>query len=292
MPPVRRERRHTRGRPDRGGRAHPRAGRRSRRRCPRAAAPTAASRPPAVCAAARSTRSSGAGCTRRSAGRSPRPRCTTACGCPQDDPRRRAPVARKPAVRGSVAVAHHAAWLAARRGRPQLRARDGRLALFEMGTLFVLDGDERAGEAPPRRCASSARLWPCCSAARISAATWGAPDPPRADLFAVKGVLEALGAALRVASSSAVRARSRSCTRAAPPRCCATVQELGWLGELHPLVAREWDIDGAAVMELRARPAARDRRGAERLSRRDLLSGAAPGPGGGARRGGRGRAGA
>ncbi len=27
-------------------------------------------------------------------------------------------------------------------------------------------------------------------------------------------------------------------------------QELGWLGELHPLVAREWGIDGAAAMEL------------------------------------------
>jgi len=27
-------------------------------------------------------------------------------------------------------------------------------------------------------------------------------------------------------------------------------QEIGWFGELHPLVAREWDLGGAAVMEL------------------------------------------
>ncbi|MGA9875954.1 MAG: hypothetical protein WBQ21_09100, partial [Solirubrobacteraceae bacterium] len=27
-------------------------------------------------------------------------------------------------------------------------------------------------------------------------------------------------------------------------------EPIGWLGELHPLVAREWDIDGAAAMEL------------------------------------------
>jgi phenylalanyl-tRNA synthetase beta chain len=27
-------------------------------------------------------------------------------------------------------------------------------------------------------------------------------------------------------------------------------EQIGWLGELHPLVAREWDLDGAAVMEL------------------------------------------
>jgi phenylalanyl-tRNA synthetase beta chain len=26
--------------------------------------------------------------------------------------------------------------------------------------------------------------------------------------------------------------------------------EIGWLGELHPLVAREWDLDGAAAIEL------------------------------------------
>jgi len=31
-------------------------------------------------------------------------------------------------------------------------------------------------------------------------------------------------------------------------------RQLGWLGELHPLVAREWGIEGAAVMELELDP--------------------------------------
>jgi phenylalanyl-tRNA synthetase beta chain len=86
-------------------------------------------------------------------------------------------------------------------------------------------------------------------AGKVLPATWGAPDPPRADVFAVKGVLEALGAALRV---------ELECLPGAQPFLhpgrSATVlcdgQELGWLGELHPLVAREWGIEGAAAMEL------------------------------------------
>src|SRR6202035_712144 len=69
------------------------------------------------------------------------------------------------------------------------------------------------------------------------------------DLFAVKGVLEALGAALRV---------EFECQPAAQPflhpgRSAAVLcdgERLGWLGELHPLVARDGDIDCAAVMEL------------------------------------------
>jgi phenylalanyl-tRNA synthetase beta chain len=84
---------------------------------------------------------------------------------------------------------------------------------------------------------------------RVAPATWGAPDPPKADLFAVKGILEALGDALRV---------KLECRPAAQPflhpgRSASVVcegEELGWLGELHPLVARRWDIEGAAVMEL------------------------------------------
>jgi phenylalanyl-tRNA synthetase beta chain len=71
----------------------------------------------------------------------------------------------------------------------------------------------------------------------------------RADLFAVKGILEALGAALRVE----LECRPDTQPFLHPGRSAAVVcegEELGWLGELHPLVAREWDLDGAAVMEL------------------------------------------
>ena len=74
---------------------------------------------------------------------------------------------------------------------------------------------------------------------KTAPATWGAPDPPRADVFAVKGVLEALGAALRLQ----LECRPGAQPFLHPGRSATVLcdgQELGWLGELHPLVAREW----------------------------------------------------
>ena len=212
---------------------------------------------------------------------------------PEDDPRRRAPVVENPlsddqsllrtTLLGSLldVAAHNYA-----RGMVDF-------GLFEIGTLFALDGDTLAvhtsvgateedgptedggtegggtegggtwaqttpavaergtgspgvgGKAGVREHQSLAVLL----TGRVSPATWGAPDPPRADVFAVKGILEALGAALRV---------KLECLPGAQPFLhpgrSATVlcegQELGWLGEIHPLIAREWDIDGAAAMEL------------------------------------------
>ncbi len=180
-------------------------------------------------------------------------------GLPDDDPRRRAPVLENPlsedqsllrtTLLGSLldVVAHNSA-----RGMVDLR-------LFEMGTLFVLDGEAvspdggvgaaEQSKAPEETGVREQRALGVLLSGRVAPATWGAPDPPRADLFAVKGILEALGAALRV---------ELECRPAAQPflhpgRSAAVVcagEELGWLGELHPLVAREWDIDGAAAMEL------------------------------------------
>ena len=47
---------------------------------------------------------------------------------------------------------------------------------------------------------------------------------------------------------------ARSCTRAGRRRSWPRDgSELGWLGELHPLVLREWELDGpAAAFELDA----------------------------------------
>jgi phenylalanyl-tRNA synthetase beta chain len=195
---------------------------------------------------------------------------------PQDDPRRRAAVLENPlsedqsllrtTLLGSLldVAAHNSA-----RGMVDLR-------LFEVGMLFALDGDsdapddgasavEHAGgreQTGERELTSNEqtgglgqtgvreqRALAVLLSGRVAPATWGAPDPPKADLFAVKGVLEALGAALRVRVECRVGAQpflhpGRSATVACEG------EEIGWLGELHPLVAREWDLDGAAAMEL------------------------------------------
>ncbi len=116
-----------------------------------------------------------------------------------------------------------------------------------MGSLFVLAGEPDAdgtGTGVREHGALGVLL-----SGRTAPVTWGAPDPPKADVFAVKGVLEALGAALAVD----LECRAEPQPFLHPGRAAAVLcegEELGWLGELHPLVAREWGIDGAAAMEL------------------------------------------
>jgi phenylalanyl-tRNA synthetase beta chain len=163
----------------------------------------------------------------------------------EDDPRRRAPVVENPlsddqsllrtTLLGSLldVAAHNSA-----RGMVDF-------GLFEIGTLFVLDGDSSPGSTNVREHSSLAVLL----SGKTAPATWGTPDPPRADVFAAKGVLEALGTALRLQ----LECRPGAQPFLHPGRSATVLcdgQELGWLGELHPLVAREWGIEGAAAMEL------------------------------------------
>ena len=79
-------------------------------------------------------------------------------------------------------------------------------------------------------------------------ATWRAPERP-ADFFAAKGVLEGVLAAAGVPWR--VEAGERPFLH---PGRSATVRagqdELGWIGELHPLVARAWDLPGTAAFEV------------------------------------------
>jgi phenylalanyl-tRNA synthetase beta chain len=80
-------------------------------------------------------------------------------------------------------------------------------------------------------------------------AGWDQPRPPKVDVFAAKGVLEAVLGALRVDWS--VQPASRPFLH--PGRgadILVSGQVAGWLGELHPTVAAHWDLDGAAGFEL------------------------------------------
>jgi phenylalanyl-tRNA synthetase beta chain len=198
---------------------------------------------------------------------------------PTGDVRRRAPALENPlsedqsllrtTLLGSLldVAAHNSA-----RGMADLR-------FFEVGTLFVLDGNTDAadggagaaddGGAPGHTVQRSRpeggaphsngaigetgvreqRALAVLLSGRVTPPTWGAPDPPKADLFAVKGILEALGSALRVELECRVGAQPFL----HPGRSATVVcggEELGWIGELHPLVARAWDLDGVAAMEL------------------------------------------
>jgi phenylalanyl-tRNA synthetase beta chain len=111
------------------------------------------------------------------------------------------------------------------------------LGIFEVGTVFVADPDPDAGGTGV---AEHTALGVLMTGPAV-APTWRAPDPPAADLFAVKGVLEALGGALRV-ELSCEPADPDSHPFLHPARAAVVVcagTPVGWLGELHPL------LDGA-----------------------------------------------
>ncbi|HSZ70616.1 MAG TPA: phenylalanine--tRNA ligase subunit beta [Solirubrobacteraceae bacterium] len=178
------------------------------------------------------------------------------------------------------------------------------LGLFEVGTVFA----SRPQPRPPDPTSSEPftrvfgpdrgplgvagvhehRALGVLLSGRVTPATWQAPDPPRADLYAVKGILEALGDALRVpldyrpaAGSADGDATDRAHEEEHlhpflhPGRAAAVFageQPIGWLGELHPFVAG-WELDGAAVAEIDLdRLIAAAEEGVQARRYRDLIS--------------------
>jgi phenylalanyl-tRNA synthetase beta chain len=133
------------------------------------------------------------------------------------------------------------------RGMPGVR-------LFERGAIYL--AQERSGEktAVERRSEplpEERRHVAALLTGALRAATWREAEPPRADFFAVKGVLGAV--------MDAIRAPWRVERSAEPflhPGRSARVlvgeegEDAGWIGELHPAVARAWDLERGAGFEL------------------------------------------
>ncbi len=128
----------------------------------------------------------------------------------------------------------------------------GDLSLFESARVY-LDGEgEFAGDRPspvaePHRLAA-------IGVGSLSQRSWRGGGEA-ADFFALKGIVEALarGLGAEVAFSPAEEpflhpGRSAAVAVAGAP--------IGWLGEVHPLVCRAWDLDAAAAFELDLAPLA------------------------------------
>jgi phenylalanyl-tRNA synthetase beta chain len=78
--------------------------------------------------------------------------------------------------------------------------------------------------------------------------SWREPAPGGADFFAVKGVLEALGRALRVVLRFEAAAEPwLHPGRAARVLAGAGGAVAGWVGEVHPSVAAAWEIEAVAA---------------------------------------------
>jgi phenylalanyl-tRNA synthetase beta chain len=134
-----------------------------------------------------------------------------------------------------------------------------RLALFELGSVYLDEpppgeGGPLAGDFPGERPA------PVHEPLRVGAVALGSLEPGSwrtaaqpADFFALKGVAEALAGQLRVELSFAPDEQPFL----HPVRAAAVSvggEPAGWIGEVHPLVCRAWDVPAAVAFELDAAP--------------------------------------
>jgi phenylalanyl-tRNA synthetase beta chain len=121
-----------------------------------------------------------------------------------------------------------------------------RVALFDSGTVYRWDpAHRRDGGLADEHHGLGALL-----AGSLQPPTWRTPKPPESDVFAVKALAGAVLDTLRVDWTA------RACADwpfLHPGRSAEIVSgdtRLGFVGELHPLVAREWDLDGGAAFAL------------------------------------------
>jgi phenylalanyl-tRNA synthetase beta chain len=125
------------------------------------------------------------------------------------------------------------------------------LALFESTRVYLTEGiggfagDQPAPFAEPHRLAGIA-------VGSLTPRSWRGGGEV-ADFFAVKGVLEALAGQLGVQLDF----RPTEEPFLHPGRAAAVSIDgapTGWLGEVHPLVCRTWDLEAAVAFELEAAP--------------------------------------
>ncbi len=129
-----------------------------------------------------------------------------------------------------------------------------RRALFESGRVYL--SADTGGEGPLEGRFPGERPAPfdephrlgCLAAGPLVARSWRGGGEP-ADFFSLKGVLEALADQLGV--ELAFEAAPEPFLH--PGRAARVIVgglNVGWLGEVHPLVCRKWDLDAAVGFEV------------------------------------------
>lgn len=161
---------------------------------------------------------------------------------PPADPRRRAVVVENPmsAEQGQMRTTLLGSLLDVARRNVTHGTPD--VAIFESGAVY-LPADGRPLPDEPHT------LGVLLTGA-VRAPSWREPSPPAADFFAAKGVLAALLSALRV-DWSVIEAGEPFLHPGRAAHVVVAGSPAGWLGELHPSIAAEWELSQAvAAFEL------------------------------------------
>jgi phenylalanyl-tRNA synthetase beta chain len=134
------------------------------------------------------------------------------------------------------------------------RGADG-VALYESGRAYLREGAPigetvLGGRFPGRRAAPAYEPWriACLATGTLPGAGWrGGPVEP--DFYMLKGALEGIATGL----GCAVDVEPANEPFLSPGRCARVLvddEPAGWIGEIHPLVCRAWDLDSAVAFEV------------------------------------------
>lgn len=127
------------------------------------------------------------------------------------------------------------------------------VALFEIGTVFLArrEGENDPGDLPEDQ-GVSLPLEPRHLAFVLTGprapATWQAADTAPSDFYDLKGIVQELLAGLHVSETSFAATAHPMLYPGRAAVLRVGEQEVGVLGELHPLVREKWELPGQAVL--------------------------------------------
>ncbi len=134
-----------------------------------------------------------------------------------------------------------------------------RVALFESGRAYLREGSSPrdgvlAGKFVGNRTAPAYEPWRIASIATggLRQGGWRGGSA-ESDFYSVKGVLEALARQLG-AGLEIVPGDEPFLHPGRSGRVIVDGEDCGWIGEIHPVVCREWDLDAAAGFEVDLAP--------------------------------------
>jgi phenylalanyl-tRNA synthetase beta chain len=173
---------------------------------------------------------------------------------PDDDPRANGVTIANPLSEGQSTMRTTLVGSLLAAAQHNLSRNAERVALFESGRVYL--EAETAGGVPLAGGFSGKRAPPfaephrlgCLAVGPLEPKSWRGGGEP-ADFFALKGVLEGLAGRLGVELAFEPTGEPfLHPGRAARARVGES--DVGWLGELHPLVCRAWDLDAAVGFEV------------------------------------------